>query len=310
MGQKIYKYFASELIDIVFAQEEFCGVKCSYPQEYNDPYELFLGVDTTVDAEELATYKEIIEDVPQFLTSCFSQSPVVPPMWAHYARNQTGFVLEFDVDNLKSNFEGIYLKEITYRTEPDPSLKDRMIMAARRKKGRDAIFLSQAVSHLAYFSKFNEWSYEQEIRLVNIDDHIEKNDENKILNIPLDCVSAIIVGNRCSEEIITRSQEIAFLNNFDWYKLNIGKSYTRPYLKCKKDDVFVYENNKISEPVSSCFECSEPMINNAELCPWCSITDEHRLQAAHANPLRIFDRYGILDDYLEGVEKIERNRKS
>lgn len=45
---KIYKYFSYDVLDLVFAREGFCGVKCSLPKDYNDPYELFLGMDLSI----------------------------------------------------------------------------------------------------------------------------------------------------------------------------------------------------------------------------------------------------------------------
>jgi hypothetical protein len=42
----LYKYFSSEVLELVFDRDGFCGVKCSYPQDYNDPYELFLEPDS------------------------------------------------------------------------------------------------------------------------------------------------------------------------------------------------------------------------------------------------------------------------
>ena len=45
MGKKIYKYFSAEVLELIFKREGFVGIKCSLPNQYNDPYELFLGVD-------------------------------------------------------------------------------------------------------------------------------------------------------------------------------------------------------------------------------------------------------------------------
>ena len=41
MSSKIYKYFSAGVLDLVFARPAFCGIKCSLPKDYNDPYELF-----------------------------------------------------------------------------------------------------------------------------------------------------------------------------------------------------------------------------------------------------------------------------
>ena len=114
----VYKYFSDNLLPIAFSKPGYCGLKCSLPKDYNDPYELFLRADLKVGPEGLATYKDIIQTLPQFQTACFSKSPVVSPMWAHYANNHTGFVLEFDADFLLQTFQEASLRDVTYRVEP------------------------------------------------------------------------------------------------------------------------------------------------------------------------------------------------
>ncbi len=57
---KIYKYFSYDVLDLVFAREGFCGVKCSLPKDYNDPYELFLGMDLSIPPEHLAFCHDVI----------------------------------------------------------------------------------------------------------------------------------------------------------------------------------------------------------------------------------------------------------
>ena len=114
MTEKIYKYFSGDVLDLVFEREGFCGLKCSFPNDYNDPYELFLGVDLNISTELLATYREIIREIPQYPTTCFSNSPVITPMWAHYARNHTGFIVEFDVECLKVCLKEAQLRSVTY----------------------------------------------------------------------------------------------------------------------------------------------------------------------------------------------------
>jgi len=62
---KIYKYFSHEMLEIVFARDEYCGIKCSFPKDYNDPFELFLSIDLSVDSNLLAFYSDVVQDIPQ-----------------------------------------------------------------------------------------------------------------------------------------------------------------------------------------------------------------------------------------------------
>jgi hypothetical protein len=127
---KIYKYFSNDVIELVFQKEGFCGVKCSLPQDYNDPYELFLGMDLNTPADQLAFYNDVISDIPQSPTTCFSKSPIVSPMWAHYANNHTGFVLEFDLEGLQEHFKGNPIWDVTYRDAPSEHLQPILQRAA------------------------------------------------------------------------------------------------------------------------------------------------------------------------------------
>jgi hypothetical protein len=115
----IYKYFSQDVFDFVFQDDDQIGLKCSHPKDYNDPYELFLGVDLEVGTEGLSTYKVVVGDLPQFYTTCFSISASSSPMWAHYANNHTGFVVEFDRNDLIDSIDGSSINDISYRDSPD-----------------------------------------------------------------------------------------------------------------------------------------------------------------------------------------------
>ncbi len=93
MSKNLYKYIGPEIFELSTAKLGVIGFKCSYPKDYNDPYELFLSIDTSIDTQLLAFYKESVGEIPQFPTTCFSKSPVVIPMWAHYGHSSKGFVI-------------------------------------------------------------------------------------------------------------------------------------------------------------------------------------------------------------------------
>ena len=296
-------------MDLVFQREGLCGVKCSLPKDYNDPYELFLGVDLSVSTDCLATYREIVQELPHFPTTCFSKSPIVSPMWAHYAQNHSGFVLEFDVESLRERFEEIEIRDVNYKTEPNPALAESLERVAVTKKPRHAVWLRQAVLTEAYFSKYKDWSYEQECRLVDRNRYVENIGGNDILFIPSDCVTAMIVGSNFPEDKKSHSKDVAATQGIDWYQLGIGKNLPLPYLKSADDSAFIFENGKISEALGMCENCSEPLPSGGELCAWCSITDAHADEAARGNPFRVLDHVGQLENYLSAVRDIEKRGK-
>ncbi|OHZ32918.1 hypothetical protein BBL07_20450 [Agrobacterium vitis] len=296
----IFKYFSEGVVEHVFVREDHVGFKCSLPKEYNDPFELFLGVDLEQRSDLLATYSEVVQEIPSLLTTCFSESPVVTPMWAHYGNNHKGFVIGFDVAELQEIYPDLLIREISYRERPSETLISFARMAAHRKKPRDAMALRSAVIYQAYFSKYLEWSYEQEVRAVNIDEYVEDVNGNRILYVPKKCVAAIISGAKSSPQTIDVLQEAAQELGAEFFVAKIGRSYPAPYLITSGDGRRVFAGGEIAPPIAECAECAEPLREKGDLCPWCSIDDAQRLEAASNNPFRILDHYGLLEEYIDG----------
>ncbi|HIF9439528.1 DUF2971 domain-containing protein [Photobacterium damselae] len=303
---KIYKYFSHDVINLVFDREGLCGVKCSLPKDYNDPYELFLGMDLNTPTDQLAFYKDIVGGIPQNPTTCFSQSPIVSPMWAHYANNHSGFVLEFDLDGLQKHFKGNPIWEVSYRNAPNENLAKILERAAVLLKPRYSYDLQEFVFVESYFTKYDEWSYERECRFVDMKKVTEDVNGNSILFIPIEYVTSIIVGPKYPQESVEESLGLAAENNIDWYQLYIGKSHPKPYMKNEDNDVFIFENDRIIAANQTCESCSEPLTVDTSLCPWCSITDAHEEVAAQNNPFRMIDAMGRLDAYMKAMGQIGR----
>jgi len=206
---KVYKYFSYEVLELVFDREGFCGLKCSYPKDYNDPFELFLSLGSEVPSDVLAFYNDVVQEIPQYPTTCFSKSPVVTPMWAHYGGNQTGFVLEFDAEKLQEWNDEVKLKDVTYENKANDVIKNHLMRAAVTKKPRHSYFLKVAAENIAYFTKSEQWSYEQESRLVLSSDDVEVISGNQIFFIPDEIVSSIIVGPNFPFDKTEFSQELS-----------------------------------------------------------------------------------------------------
>ncbi len=309
MKQKIYKYLSSNVIDLVFQREGYAGIKFSFPSDYNDPYELFLGVDTNVDSALMASYQDIVQEIPQWPTTCFSVAPVITPMWAHYAQNHSGFVLEFDIKSLKNFFDEAIINEIEYKDSPDKAISESLRRAAMTKKPRHATWLTQTVFSEAYFSKQSTWSYERECRFVDTHGYTEEILGNMILFAPIECISSIIIGKNSSTESIDKLKTISETFKVELYTCQIGRSYPYPFFNSASNDVFLFENDRISKTDIVCEDCSEPLIQDLRLCAWCRITEADRQDAASANPFRILDHHGLLGDYFQQVAEIEKKRR-
>jgi hypothetical protein len=295
----IFKYFSESVLEHVFVRDGHVGIKCSLPQDYNDPFELFLGVDLDQGSELLATYSDIVHEIPPLLTTCFSHSPVVAPMWAHYGNNHKGFVIGFDVANPQRIFPELLVRDITYRDRPSDSLVSFAEMAAYRKKPRDAMALRNEVLFQGYFSKYTEWSYEREVRAVNLEDYVKDVSGNKIFYNPAECVSGLISGAKSSTETNEFLGEAADELEAEFLTENFGRSYPTPYLLSGSGKPSVFSDGEIASPIAVCGECSEPLRTQGDLCPWCSIDEDHRTNAVANNPFRILDNYGLLQGYIE-----------
>jgi hypothetical protein len=129
----------------------------------------------------LATAREMSSKVGLF---CLSLRYDSLPMWAHYAANASGIAVEFrDLDKVfRGDETGVLQKPISVRYDREHS------GVSFEPKSYETIF----------FSKFHDWSYEQEVRVVlpladcrkqSVGDRsIDVND------IPMGCISRLILG--------------------------------------------------------------------------------------------------------------------
>ena len=149
-------------------------------------------------------------------------------MWAHYAQNHKGFVIEFDGDHeyfhkqLSSSDELRYLRKVRY------SDKRPNIRLSTLEEATD-IFLT----------KSKEWEYEQEWRIMrplrDATETINVNGEAiHLFSFPPDCVTGIIFGCRTQprlrqeiSEYLSGEKEYAHLDKYEAildekeFKLNI-----------------------------------------------------------------------------------------
>lgn len=209
-------------------------------------------------------------------------------------------MIGFDVAVLQEVFPDLLILSIKYRERPSEALISFARMAAHRKKPRDAMALRNAVIYQGYFSKHLEWRYEQEVRAVNFEDYVEDVSGHKIIYIPQQCVAAVISGAKSSPQTKDTLKEAAEELNAEFYIGKIGRSYPTPYLITSEGGGRVFVDGEIARPIAECAECAEPLREKRELCPWCSIDDAQRLEAASNNPFRILDYFGLFEEYVEG----------
>ncbi|MDR6178359.1 hypothetical protein QE393_001619 [Pseudomonas sp. SORGH_AS 211] len=315
---KIYKYMSPGLVDSFFnAANHTTSIKVSQLRDYNDPYEFFLTIDYNQSPHLLAYYQEIIATVTGKYVSCFSKSPVITPMWAHYASNSTGFALEFDEAALEKWIEentqepSCSFDDIHYYDTPNESLLRYLQRAYTTCKFRHIAMLREVVGGTAYFSKQLCWSYEQERRMLINESAIRKiSDSLYLLSVPAETITAVIAGTSMLDEDQRKLETFAQLNNCKFYRKKIGKSSTNPFLVDESGKTYVFDESKITSVENQCRLCKEPTEAKANSCPWCQITEAHEKNAAGRNSLRALQHAGMLRDYLDGFGDIQKNSRS
>lgn len=298
--RKLYKYVGPAIIPLVLAGGDAVSLRFSLPREFDDPYELFLTIDFAIDPELLAFYIDLVGDVTQWPTSCFSRRPDVVPMWAHYARGLRGAVIELDEECLATRIPGSVFGDVEYRDVADPRVSHLLAFAAGTLKFRHADALRRAAFAEAYFTKTTAWSHEQERRMVVPPGRLVDVGDSLLLNVPQECISSVIAGPRAEPEVRTllkrRSKEL----RSRYFELKIGRSSAKPFLVDTEGQPFAFDGDALVPATHSCGSCGEPLTSNEESCTWCRVGEAELLSAASQNPLRILEHYGLLEAYLSG----------
>jgi len=309
MGEKLYKYMGANILKLALSKDNTCSFKCSYPKDFNDPYELFLTLDFQQDPDMLATYNDTIGDMPQLPTTCFSKSPSVIPMWAHYGHNHRGVVVEVDEERVLENIPDINFGDVDYMDGPGDSLADMLARAARIGKPRYHFLLQQGVFSAAYYTKHSCWSYEQERRLVAQGNLVTKVNDIMLIDLPIDCITTLIVGlsasNETKDSIRTLSEDI----DANYLEMRIGKATSIPYYVNSNGVRFHFDAGDIKQCANTCEDCGEPITSESDLCSWCSITENDEYDAASRNPLRILQQSGGLEGYYKAMLEVGRDKE-
>lgn len=309
MSKKLYKYIGAANAEKVFSDDKLVSFKCAYPKDFNDPYELFLTVDYRESPEILAFYKEVVGNIPQVPTTCFSRSPEIIPMWAHYAKDHQGFVLEVEEEVLGNHFPECGFGDVDYKDEVDDGLADAVYRAYEIGKPRYINLLRQSVFSAAYYTKSACWSYEQERRMLVKKDQCRVVDDNLLIDFPRSFVHSVIVGARAEQDLKDKLMAHATNSGFAYYEMRIGRTTTSPFFVDGNGNTYEFRGGEIVKSASVCKSCKEPISTDKESCSWCGINDDHRVNAAERNIFRVLANAGMLDEYLKGMDSISRGSK-
>jgi hypothetical protein len=248
--------------------------------------------------------------VTQQPVTCFSKSPLITPMWAHYASNSQGFVAEINepaLDEwLKSKDSDPSFGDIDYRETPREGMQGILDRAYVLSKPRHVGWLQQAIGSTAYYTKQTCWSYEQERRLIADEKNINRINENlMLLYFPSSFVKSLVVGAKAPQDLKNKIKDISLSIGCNYYEQHIGKSSTTPFFLDGKLQTYIFDGKEIVLHSERCGSCKEPKTNiDSKLCSWCSIDESHEKNAAHRNSFRMLAHAGILEQYIANFRGI------
>ena len=148
-------------------------------------------------------------------------------MWAHYAQQHTGFVIEFDANDLFFHQRRSKADEFGY------------LRKVKYSMNRPNVVLTKVTSAEMFLTKSKDWRYEQEWRMLRpLKDATEvrviEEESIHLYQIPGSCITKVIVGARMPEEkrrsirsIISNNTELAHVKIFEavldeqQFKLNL-----------------------------------------------------------------------------------------
>ena len=136
-------------------------------------------------------------------------------MWAHYASNHAGFVIEFDEKHpfFDQGREIGHLQKVRYSiTRPEVILLDPALS--------DVEHIHQWINEI-FCVKSKHWEYEQEWRMIvtlRKCQHVIAFQQNDVFlfNLPKDCITGVILGCKMSAE--NKERIVQVLRNDDEYR--------------------------------------------------------------------------------------------
>jgi len=159
--------------------------------------------------DDVPRLERLLNDTAREMSSkvglfCLSRRFDSLPMWAHYAGNATGLVVEFA--GLEKYFTG------------DETGVLRQPIAVRYERERVGVSFDPQSHETIFFAKFLDWSYEQEVRVVLplTDCRVRELPDQKRLylyDVPRDCVKRVILGWNMSADKVKDVRAFAAIHN-------------------------------------------------------------------------------------------------
>lgn len=176
-GEKLYKYYSyNDCIKEMFSPVTKETLRYRNPNTFNDPYDCYIAYNN---GTEIKSVKKAQMETVYVCSLTTSYDNLL--MWSHYASSHTGFVVEYDVKELKK-IKHRQMEIFSY-VEYSNEIPYRVFFSSENNNNNQIV---QAVYH-----KPECWEYEKEVRSVIYDldkDYVDINVQG--------CISAIILGSQ------------------------------------------------------------------------------------------------------------------
>lgn len=180
--EKLYKFYDTNLLSLASLHENYFWL--SKPNDFNDPFDCNINL---IEFENKDEIQDLISEnrIANIGVTCFTEEINEPLMWAHYANNYYGFVLELDAEHIRVNL---------YNRERKKSLNPVLYFDKFIKvKNTDEFAMEYYLT-----AKSDRWNYEKEWRiLAEVDDDIEY---DRIAFYEPITIKAIYIGHRLFDE--------------------------------------------------------------------------------------------------------------
>lgn len=292
----LFKYLSPDAIDKVLLKSGV-SLRFQIPEDFNDPFELFLQPDSALDGEILAFFDRYVGEIPQLPTACFSKHPDITTLWAHYAENSAGMCIAFNERQLANQYPVAYLHDVSYQDHPGAIPAGLIEHAFTTGKNRhvEHLMLPEAY-RAAYFIKHEDWAYEKEKRLIVQHSEVEEKDGLLLSYIPIDAVETIICGSNANADTLEKCKLFTEQNDLDLLNVKTTRNSFIPYFTRSNDNAgFRWDRNEFFE-INLCNSCLNPSDthNSDEPCSYCKITETHRLVAQTQNIHSLAASLGIV----------------
>lgn len=145
-----------------------------------------------------AAREEIVQHLNTLGILSLSEVPDDLLMWAHYASNHTGFVLEFDDQHTwfwAQRPEGGdcgNLRKVSYTDQPSSG------------------YLAELKAHEVFYTKGKKWEYEREWRIIRplVESSTSPGEGVFLFDLPATVITGVIAGLRTSSESLRALDEI------------------------------------------------------------------------------------------------------